>query len=156
MLKIAAAWRARRSARLKPGMLLMALSTAVSACTTGADVGLVPSGLNCVDDSPACVSARSSALKHMKADKSRSWIHRPATPASYASGVRLFALKSRKKELTCQELAIGRREAQAGPNVLRGPAGKGLTPAQISRGVILAQEVSHELDREFKRRGCRA
>jgi hypothetical protein len=35
---------------------------------------------------------------------------------------------------------------------LRGPGGAGLTPAQISRGVILASEVARELAKEIKRR----
>jgi hypothetical protein len=38
---------------------------------------------------------------------------------------------------------------------LRGPGGSGLTPAQISRGVILASEVAHELEAEMKRRCTR-
>ncbi len=36
--------------------------------------------------------------------------------------------------------------------MLRGPEGANLTPAQVSRGVILASEVSHELAAEMKRR----
>ena len=88
-------------------------------------------------------------------DRQRTWVRQPAPAAAYASGVRLFAFKQRKRELTCDELAIGRREADAGPSVLRGPQGQGLTPAQISRGVMLATEVSRELGNEMRRR-CRA
>jgi hypothetical protein len=88
-------------------------------------------------------------------DKGRAWVRQPAPPAAYASGVRLFAYKQRKRELSCDELAHGRKEADAGPGVLRGPEGRALTPAQVARGVMLAQEVSRELANETKRR-CRA
>jgi hypothetical protein len=71
--------------------------------------------------------------------------------AAYASGVRLFAFKSKKKELSCAELQAGKREADAGPAILRAP-GNGLSHSQVSRGVILAHEVSRELGREIERR----
>lgn len=106
----------------------------------------------CIDDSPACIAQRQALLRAMLADKERKWVREPATAESYAGGVRLFALKSKKKELTCAELAHGRREADAGPGVLRGAAGKHLTPAQISRGAMLATEVSRELASEMHRR----
>ena len=111
-------------------------------------------GLGCVDDSRHCIDQRQAALSSMMADRDRRWVKEPATPSAYASGVRLFAFKSRKKELTCEELAHGRREADAGPGVLRGPGGASLTPAQVSRGVMLATEVSKELGAEMGRR-CR-
>lgn len=89
------------------------------------------------------------------ADKDRRWVKEPATPGSYASGVRLFAYKSRKRDLSCEELAHGKREADAAPFALRGPSAAGLSPAQVSRSSILAAEVSKELAAEMKRR-CRA
>jgi hypothetical protein len=109
-------------------------------------------GLYCVDDSQACVAERSAALGRLMADKQRGWIRQPAPSASYASGVRLFAYKQRKRELSCEELAIGRREADAGPAILRGPDGRSLSTGQIARGVMLAQEVSRELATEMRRR----
>jgi hypothetical protein len=108
-----------------------------------------------VDDSPNCISRRQAALKSLMSDKDRRWVRQPASAESYASGVRLFALKGRKRELTCEELALGRREADAGPGVLRGPAGRHLTPAQVARGAMLSGEVSRELAGEMRRR-CRA
>ena len=77
-----------------------------------------------------------------------------ASVDAYASGVRLFAFKNKKKELTCDELQIGRSEADAADRVLRGPDGKRLSPAQVSRGTMFAAEVSKELSREQSRR-CR-
>lgn len=112
-------------------------------------------GLGCVDDSKECIERRQGALKTMMVDRDRKWVREPASPQAYASGVRLFAFKGRKKELSCDELAIGRREAEAGPTVLRSPAASGLSPAQVSRGVMLAGEVARELGTEMKRR-CRA
>ncbi len=86
------------------------------------------------------------------ADKSRAWVKQPASPDAYASGVRLFALTKRRKELSCDELAHGKREADAGPVALRGQSGGRLTPAQVSRGVMLAGEVARDLGREFDKR----
>lgn len=112
-------------------------------------------GLSCVDDSRHCVDQRIATLKTMMADRDRRWIREPASPQAYASGVRLFALKGRKKELSCEELAIGRREAEAAPGVLRGQSAAGLSPAQVARGSMLAAEVAKELSTELRRR-CKA
>jgi hypothetical protein len=131
--------------------LVLAFVVAGCAISTEQDLGS-RAGMECVDDSPLCISQRQGALRQLMADKNRSWVRQPPSTGAYASGVRLFALKSKKKELSCDELSHGRREADAAPNVLRGPSGKHLTPAQISRGVMLAHEVSRELGNEFKRR----
>jgi hypothetical protein len=106
----------------------------------------------CIDDSPSCVKARQAELHVILSDKNKRWIHTPATADSYAGGVRLFAYKKRKRELSCTELAVAQREAEAGPAVLRGPAGKHLTPAQVSRGAMLSQEVAREMQKEMSRR----
>jgi hypothetical protein len=133
------------------------LSGALASCTSfnfeTAATG--PPRADCVDDSPACIERRSAALKEMMGDKKRTWVREPANAHSYAAGVRLFAFKSRKRELTCDELAHGKREADGAPEALRGPDSGGLTPAQKSRGTLLATEVSKELATEMRRRGCR-
>ncbi len=112
-------------------------------------------GLACIDDSKHCIDQRQSTLHSMVGDRDRKWVRESASPHAYASGVRLFAFKTKKKDLSCEELAVGRREADAGPGVLRGAGGSGMTPAQVSRGVMLAGEVSKELSNEMKRR-CKA
>jgi hypothetical protein len=112
-------------------------------------------GMACLDDSPECVEQRQVALKSMMADKDRRWVKEPATAQAHASGVRLFAYRSRKKELSCEELAHGKREADNAPKSLRGPDGKGLSPAQISRASMFAAEVSKELGDEMRLRRCR-
>lgn len=135
--------------------LLLAAALALGACTgTIAPEHQATAGLGCVDDSPQCVTQRQAALKSLMGDPQRKWVREPASPQAYASGVRLFAFKQRKRELTCDEIGVGIREAGAAPTVLRGPSGAGLTPAQIARGVILAEEVSRELGGEQKKR-CR-
>jgi hypothetical protein len=116
------------------------------------DATLTQQPRRCVDDSPACIAERQAQLRTLLADRERKWVRDPASPDAYAAGVRLFAFKSQKKALSCHELAAGRREADAGPAVLRGPTGRHLTPAQISRGAMLATEVSRELGGEMRRR----
>lgn len=148
--------------RRPPGRFLIpALVTALACALASCSVinletaATEPPRADCVDDSPPCVEARGAALKQMLADPKRSWVHEPASAHSYAAGVRLFAFRSRKRELTCDELAHGKREADAAPASLSGPYSGGLSPAQKSRGTMLAAEVSKELAVEMRRRGCR-
>lgn len=123
----------------------------VSACAGSAPPDL-QTGLSCVDDSAHCVSQRQSALGALVADKDRAWVKDNPTPAAYASGVRLFAFKAKKGELSCAELAVGRREAEGATYALRAGQGSGLSPAQVSRGRMFAAEVGRELAREQARR----
>lgn len=127
---------------------------AVAGCS-GGEVGKSGPqlGLSCVDDSAHCISQREKVFDAYMSDKSRSWLKQPPNAEAYASGVRLFAMSKKRKELSCEELAHGRREAEAGPGVLRSSGGK-LTPAQVSRGAMLSSEVARELSREHDRR-CR-
>lgn len=129
------------------------LGIGLAACSSGLEPEVTVAPANrCVDDSPQCVSRRQAELKSILADRERKWTREPATADHYAGGVRLFAYKTRKREMSCPELAHARREAEAGPGALRGPGGRHLTPAQISRGVMLAGEVSRELSIEMRRR----
>ena len=129
------------------------LALVVSACS-GMDVERA--GLSCIDDSPDCVGQRQATLKSMLADQDRKWVKESATAQAHASGVRLFAFRSRKKEMSCEELAIGRREADSVPKALKGPEGKSMSPAQVSRTNMLAAEVSRELAAEMRARRCKA
>jgi hypothetical protein len=125
----------------------------LSACTSATvDTTQRAPNFGCVDDSKACIDQRQATLKGLLADPKRSWVRDAASPGAYASGVRMFAFKMEKAKLTCDELGAGRREADGAPQVLRGPSGQGLTPAQISRGVMFAGEVGKELTTEMKRR----
>jgi hypothetical protein len=142
-------------ARIAVARTLLAAGLILGGCSNN-EVALAPSqsGLGCVDDSPHCVAERGNALRGLMADKSKAWVRSPATPAAYASGVRLWAFKQKKRDLNCDELSYARREADAAAPALRSANGS-LTPAQISRGIMLAQDVSKELGNEFGRR-CRA
>jgi hypothetical protein len=131
------------------------LALPVAACS-GLGVEDTKAGFSCVDDSPECVGQRQTALNALLTTQDRSWIKEPATPQAHASGVRLFALRARKAELSCDELAHGRREAEGAPKALKGASGQGLTPAQISRASMFATEVSKELSAEMRRRRCKA
>ncbi len=134
------------------GGLLVCCTAILAACSgNGVTVTTPGAGLKCVDDSPNCIAERQATMKAMLNDQSRGWVAQRPDAAAYASGVRLFAFKSKKKELSCAELQAGKREADSGPAVLRAP-GNGLTHSQVSRGVILAHEVSRELSRELSRR----
>jgi hypothetical protein len=135
-----------------PVLLLLFAPIAPVGCTGPSVTTGASSGLTCVDDSSDCVAKRQRTLRYLVDDQDRSWVRAHAPPEAYASGVRLFALKSKKKELTCDELAHGRNEADRAPAALS--SASNLTPAQVSRGKMLASEVSRELAGEMKRR-CR-
>ena len=128
-----------------------------AGCATNAPITASPvaAGLGCVDDSLDCRTKRRAALDALLADRSRAWVRQPADAEAYASGVRLFAYKKRKRELSCDELAIGQREAKAARPTLRAAQGR-LTPAQIARGALLGDEVGTELARERRNRRCKA
>jgi hypothetical protein len=135
---------------------LTGLGLLASACSGPLGLDDAKAGLTCIDDSQECVAQRQAALKALLADKDREWIKEPATPLTHASGVRLFALRSSKKELTCEELLLGRREADSASKSLRGPEAKQLSPAQVSRATLFAAEVSKELSAEIRQRRCKA
>ena len=138
----------RRAAKLA----LIVGTLTLGACAVGAGPEIESrAGLGCVDDSPECIHRRQATLRHMVEDKSRSWVKEAPTPEAYASGVRLFAYKSKKKELSCEELQRGKLEADTARTSLTSVGGR-LTPAQVSRSVMLAGEVGRELQREFDRR----
>ena len=141
----------RRLTRL-PGLLLLIVPVALAGCGGNEAAGGPSSGLTCVDDSSDCVNRRQRSLRYLIEDQDRAWIKARPPAEAYASGVRLFALKSKKKELSCEELAHAKNEADRAPGILRGPQGANLTPAQVSRGVMLASEVSRELAAESRRR----
>ena len=143
------------AARPRPALAaaLAAIGLAVSACS-GALVEESRSGLTCLDDSAECVEQRQAALKSMLADKDRSWLKEPADAKAHASGVRLFAFRSQKTDMNCEELSYAKKEAESAPKVMK--ASQGLSPAQISRASLFAVEVNKELATEMRKKRCRA
>src|SRR5262245_29393299 len=144
-----------RMPKCRRALAASVLGVLVSACS-GFGSDDPRAGLSCLDDSPECVDQRQATLKSMLDDQDRKWVKEPSNPQAHASGVRLFAFRSRKKELSCEELALGRREADSVPKALRGPEGKSLSPAQVARANLFAAEVSKELAAEMRARRCKA
>ena len=144
------------AARRRPALAaaLAAIGLAVSACSGGGLVDEARGGLSCLDDSSECVDQRQAALKSMLADKDRSWLKEPADAKAHASGVRLFAFRSQKGDMSCEELSYARKEAESAPKVMK--ASQGLSPAQISRASLFAVEVNKELATEMRKKRCRA
>lgn len=125
---------------------------AMAGCANNQSPGsLTSAGLNCIDDSPACIARRQTALTTLMSDNQRTWVHRKPSAEAYASGVRLFAYQKSKKKLTCDELGVGIREASGARASLQRAKAR-LTAAQVARGAMLGDEVSRELSREKKRR----
>jgi hypothetical protein len=144
-------FRCGRGTRQASLIVLIGLGALPGGCSgVGSDDGTA--GLSCVDDTKACIERRQAALKTLLADKERKWVRDPATPETHASGVRLFAYLGKKRELTCTELAMARREVDGVPQALKGAGGQGLSAAQISRTIMLAAEVGKELAAEMRRR----
>lgn len=150
-------WIARLGTRARAATTVVIAAMLVAGCANGASVPLTKgAGLSCVDDSSHCIKQRQYALNSILADSTHSWVHQPVSAEAYASGVRLFAYKKKKKQLSCKDLRRGQAEAQNARAVLRGPAGKKLSPAQVARGAMLGTEVARELKREIRRRCGRA
>lgn len=138
----------------RPALILATISAAfvVTCCANNSpELGITATGLNCVDDSPKCIDRRQSALRALLSDPQRRWILQSPDAEAYASGVRLFAFKKSKKNLTCTELNAGIREASGARSALRAASAR-LTHNQIARGALLGDEVASELRREHNRR----
>jgi hypothetical protein len=147
-----------RASRARMAMLAAVGACGVLLCACSGLFGSDDSkaGMSCLDDTPQCVEQRQSTLKTMLADKDHGWVKEAATPQAHASGVRLFAFRSMKKDMSCEELAHARKEADSAGKSLHGPESKNLSPAQISRATLFAAEVSKELAAEMKSRRCKA
>lgn len=141
--------------RLAPLSFAALLCLAGMGCGGGQSPSVTSSmaGLKCIDDSSRCIGLRQSTLQHLMRSPDRGWMRRAPDADAYASGVRLFAFKRQKASLSCPELKFALNEAQRGPAVLDRAGGR-LSPAQLSRGKLLAGEVARELRREQRRR-CR-
>ncbi len=145
---------------MRVGVLLAAVVGVAGGITGCASTGLdnatgLSAGLNCVDDSAQCLARRRTALSEIMQDKHGKWIEQPPNARADASGVRLFAYKQRKRELNCRQLRIGYAEARGARQRLRAANSPDLTPALVSRGAILGDEVARELKREIRRRKCK-
>ena len=105
----------------------------------------------CVDDSKRCIELRGQALKGMMADAKRGWVTRHETPSAYATGVKLFAYRGKKAEMTCAELAHGREETRSMPQTLKPGSVPGMNDSRLAQVRDLSGQVNKELAREFDR-----
>jgi len=104
-------------------------------------------------DEASCVSVAvcASVLKAMVADPDRTWVHRPATPAVLANGVRLFAYRALRPRLDCGELSAALTEVETAAHTFGNPLA-GLQPEQMQRVKSLSIAVGGELQDERTRR----
>jgi hypothetical protein len=141
------------------GLVLAAALAGVSAgCAqrSGAEITSLPADLSCADDSARCIAARARGLRALRSDTSRAWLATPPTAPQYAAGVRLFAMRKDRASFSCTQLKLSAAEAARSPSVLRSPEARArLTPAQISRGVLLAEDVGRDLQRELRKKRCK-
>lgn len=146
----------QRSGRARALTLVGCCSALLIAACSGSGpkpINSPTAGLSCIDDSPGCVAKRQKTLRHLMTSPDRQWMRTPPDAAAYASGVRLFAYKRQKSQLSCPELKSALQEARSAPSALKA-AKTPITPAQASRSKMFAKEVGRELKRELRRR-CR-
>lgn len=107
----------------------------------------------CLDDSGACVASRSAAFKELVDDKQHAWVNRPASRSLHASGVRMFAFKATKGQLTCAQLTAGINEASSVPGALAGSM-PGVSKDRITQAKALAEETRGELQKVRTSKRC--
>ena len=83
-------------------------------------------------------------LKAMTKDPQRSWIRQPEPPATFATGVRLFAYAALQKKLTCDELALALLEIDSARKTFGGSVA-GVSPEQVVAVRALTARVGQEL-----------
>lgn len=139
-------------ARLVRLMIVAGLAAFAVACSSSEPpVEPANSAAGCVDDSKACIEKRGVALRTMLADPQRGWVARPETPAAFATGVKLFAYRGRKGEMTCAELAHGREETRAMPQALKPGSVAGMNDSRLAQVRDMSGQVNKELSQEFDR-----
>lgn len=107
----------------------------------------------CLDDSGDCVASRTAAFKELVADKQHAWVNRPASRSLHASGIRMFAYKATKAQLTCAQLTAGINEASSVRGALAGPM-NGVSADRISQAKALAEETRTELQKVRTSKRC--
>ena len=124
--------------------------TGCTPFTSSPEVAANPAA-GCVDDSKVCIDKRMSSLKTMVSDPKRTWVYQQESPASYATGVKLFAYRATKGQLSCAELAHGRQETQTAAVSLKSGAVPGMNDSRLAQVRDLSTQVNREIGREFER-----
>ena len=139
-------------ARLVRLAIVAGLAALTVACSSSEPaVEPANSATGCVDDSKACIEKRGAALRTMLADPRRGWVARPEAPAAYATGVKLFAYRGKKGEMTCAELAHGREETRTMPQALKPGSVPGMNDSRLAQVRDMSGQVNKELSKEFDR-----
>ena len=107
----------------------------------------------CLDDSGDCIASRTAAYNEMVADKQHAWVNRPASRSLHASGIRMFAFKATKAQLTCAQLTAGINEASSVRGALAGSM-QGVSADRISQAKALADETRAELQKVRLKKRC--
>ncbi len=142
-----------RAGKGNRGLMALALAAALGlagGCSSGPGLGEP-----CLDDSKACIDSRVATVNGMVTDPGKAWINQAPTRATYASGVRLFAWRSSKDRLTCEELAAGLREmAAAKASLSQGPI-PGTTAERNNQVKAMTDDATAELAKTAKAKKCR-
>lgn len=122
----------------------------IASCAGGPQLAGEP----CLDDSPACIEARTTLVSGMVGDPGRTWIGTPASARTHASGVRLFAYRSTRDKLSCAELAAALGDLAAAKASLAKGRPTGVTAERHHQVMALTDEVRADLDKT-RRRKCK-
>lgn len=126
-------------------LAMMAVAVASMSVAGCAGMGPDMAGGPCLDDSKGCVEQRTAMVHGMAADKSHAWIGEPVSPATAASGVRLFAYQNVKDKLNCNELATGIKEMEDARGSLSGGPIGGQTMERHNQILALTEDVRGQL-----------
>ena len=97
------------------------------------------------------VQACEAQLRALVERRDRAWMRRPETPAEVLTGVRMFAFRALRPQLTCGELDVALEQLAAVPTALRTPPPDS-RPEEVARATRLAAEVHSELGAEKETR----
>jgi hypothetical protein len=114
----------------------------VAAAPSGSSAKATPAVAGCAG-SERCVAR----LKSMIDDPDRAWIGRREPPTTFVSGVRLFAYRALRTNLTCPELRSALQEIDAASRTFNA-AVPGVAPEQATRVKALCVQVRAELGAE--------
>lgn len=125
--------------------LALVAAPALTGCSAG------PSKF-CLDDSGACVQQRLARLDAMQEDPQRQWIAQTPSTEEYASGVRQFAYRSTRGQLTCSQLSAGIAETAQARRVLAPSKVKDISAERVGQIIALSDDINRELKVERKMR----
>ena len=142
--------RARHASTVYNATLTLSL---VALALVGCATNKLPKVATCLDDSSGCISQRQATLNTMLADPNRAWVGKTPTPVVYATGVRLFAWRKSKSDLSCGELKSGIAETGGARTTLAENI-PGASKTRIGQIIALSDDVNRELKRTARGKRC--